>query len=84
MLYNKDVSHALFKPTMEIKVTVDTSPSSALISHIQSRRQRSNNRIEDVIGLVNKTMESVESLQDQKQPSMTSLHHAYIVPQSAA
>jgi hypothetical protein len=86
MLYDTDVSHALFKPTMELKVTVETSRNNALMSHIQSRLQRRNNRIEDVIGIVNTTMGRVESQQEvQKQPSMTSSrHHSYIVPQSAA
>jgi hypothetical protein len=87
MLYNKDVSHALFQPEKDPIVNVGTNRKAAMFSHIQSRRRQSNNRIEEVIGSLNNQTTENEQVQsqDQQQPAViSSLHQAYILPQSAS
>jgi hypothetical protein len=83
-LYDNDVSHALSQRKMETIVIEASERSNAMLTHIQSRRQRSNNRIEQLIGSLNKTAQSMEAQQDQQQSSVTSSFHTYIIPESTA
>jgi hypothetical protein len=84
VLYDNDASHALFQPEKERVASFDVKRNNAMLSHIQSRRQRSNNRIEQVIGSLNKTAEGLElQHQTHQQSSATaSIQHVYILPQS--
>jgi hypothetical protein len=84
MLHNNDVSLALFRPQIETVVNIDSNRNNAMLSHIQSRRQRGSNRIEQMIGSLNTTTERIESQQHEQKHSsvISSIHHACILPQS--
>jgi TolA-binding protein len=87
LLDNKDISHALFQPEKESIINVDSTRNCAMMSHMQSRLQRSNNRIEQMIGSLNQTSERLQlhQQQDQQLPLVTSsVHHAYILPHTAS
>jgi hypothetical protein len=89
MLYNNNVPTGhQYQPTKGLVTNANVNRRNAMASHIQSRRQRSNNRIDKVMNgsIKNKTTER-QGLQHQthQQPTVTSsLHQTYIHPQSAA